>query len=116
MLYEIYIFNSHSDFPDSFFPGQVTAPKNIPKNSDKIKDHVSTVQTAYIPNTNCKIIDVTKNATAAIEVYLPSNASRVLPLFLPKNVSAPPAIDPDKPADLPDCINTMITMANAMIK
>lgn len=60
-------------------------------------------------------MDVTRNIIAAIEVYLLNNASRVLPLFFPKNVSAPPAMDPDKPADLPDCKRTMIMMDNENI-
>lgn len=39
----------------------------------------------------------------------------VLPLFLPKNVSAPPAIEPDNPADFPDCINTITIIDKAII-
>ena len=53
---------------------------------------------------------------AATAVYLVSIASIVRPLFLPKNVSAPPAIDPERPACLPYCNNTIIIieMANIM--
>jgi hypothetical protein len=50
---------------------------------------------------------VIRNAIAAIEVYLLKIASIVLPLFFPKNVSAPPAMEPDRPADLPDWRSTI---------
>lgn len=49
---------------------------------------------------------------AAIDVYLLNKASSVLPLFFPKKVSAPPAIAPDSPADLPDW-NRTITMMDS---
>lgn len=60
-------------------------------------------------------IEVTRKAIAANAVYLLSIASMVLPLFFPKNVSAPPAIIPDNPADLPDCNNTITIMETAKI-
>jgi hypothetical protein len=67
---------------------------------------------------SCKAIQVIKNPMAATAVYLLSSASMVLPLFLPKNVSAPPAIEPDSPACLPDCSNTItiIDIENNMCK
>lgn len=58
-------------------------------------------------------MEVTRKAMAANEVYLLSSASNVLPLFLPKKVSAPPAMEPDKPACLPDCNNTITIIDNA---
>ena len=57
-----------------------------------------------------RIIDVTRKAMEANEVYLLSIASIVRPLLFPKNVSAPPAIVPDMPADLPDCSSTVTIM------
>jgi hypothetical protein len=60
-------------------------------------------------------MDENKNATAAMAVYLLSIASIVLPLLFPKKDSAPPAMEPDKPADFPDCSNTIITIPNAII-
>jgi len=58
------------------------------------------------------IIDVIRNAIAAKDVYLLNMASIVLPLFFPKNVSAPPAIAPDNPADLPDWSSTITIIDN----
>ncbi len=50
--------------------------------------------------------EVIMNNTAKTDVNLPSNSS--IPFFFPKKVSAPPAIEPDKPSLFPDCINTVI--------
>jgi len=60
-------------------------------------------------------IDVTRNMIAATDVYLLNRASIVLPLFFPKNVSAPPAIEPDNPADFPDCKRTIMIMESENI-
>ena len=70
--------------------------------------------TNYLTNTKIKR-DVTRKITAAADVIFDKIASIVLPLFLPKNVSAPPAIEPDKPAVLPDCIKTIAISAIATI-
>lgn len=61
------------------------------------------------------IIEVTRNPIAANAVYLLNIALIVRPLFLPKNVSAPPAIEPLSPADLPDCNNTISIIERANI-
>jgi hypothetical protein len=61
------------------------------------------------------MIEVTINMIAATDVYLLKIASIVLPLFFPKNVSAPPAIEPESPADLPDCSKIIIMMDNENI-
>ena len=57
-----------------------------------------------------RMIDVTRNAMDANDVYLLSMASMVRPLLFPKNVSAPPAMVPEIPADLPDCNSTVMMM------
>jgi len=59
----------------------------------------------------------TINAPAAILVAFCSVSIRVLALFLPKKVSAPPAIEPDRPALFPDwsktaAINISSTITN----
>lgn len=61
----------------------------------------------------CNTIEVTRKAIAAKAVSLLSIASIVLPLFLPKKVSAPPAIEPERPACLPDCKRTTTIMKSA---
>jgi hypothetical protein len=73
---------------------------------------------AYAASNIYSTMDVIRKAMAANAVYLLSMASMVLPLFLPKKVSAPPAMDPDSPADFPDCSNTktMIEIANKICK
>jgi len=53
------------------------------------------------------IIEVTKKAIDANDVYLLSIASIVRPLLLPKKVSAPPAMTPEMPDALPDCSSTI---------
>ncbi len=55
------------------------------------------------------------NNTATTEVTFDKIPSIVLPLFLPKNVSAPPAIAPDIPCVLPDCIKTITIKTKATI-
>jgi len=59
------------------------------------------------------IITVIAKKTAANNlVVLLKNSS--IPFFLPKKVSAPPAIDPDRPAEVPDCSNTVAIIAKAI--
>jgi hypothetical protein len=72
--------------------------------------HFCTVFYIFSHRIRNKITDVIRNATATTDVYLLSKASSVLPLFFPKNVSAPPAIDPERPADLADWRSTTTTM------
>lgn len=52
-----------------------------------------------------------KKKIATYFVILTSLLSKVLPLFFPKKVSAPPAIAPESPADLPSCKSTRAIIA-----
>lgn len=51
-----------------------------------------------------KLSAVAPNNAATTIVTFPSNSSR--PFFFPNSVSAPPAIEPERPALLPDCRTT----------
>ena len=53
-------------------------------------------------STSASTSEVTTNKIATTAVAFSSMPSRVFALFLPKKVSAPPPIEPESPADLPD--------------
>jgi len=67
----------------------------------------------YPLNTRYRTNDVMRKDIAANDVYLLSIASMVLPLCFPKKVSAPPAMDPERPAVLPDWSRTITIIETA---